>query len=186
MSRYLDEILVRLKALAECDSVEIHKDWVQVVMSHFRQHLESKNNGKDYPVLMFYCNWNLHKDLERGIVQDMLEDIDKVITDEESGHPADRISEILSLSKLRLEIIKLLETDGAVKSGVFVTEKNWIAFTELMFPFILNKPLVKKREPKTHHWIEFLELYDNGGKLFWRIKTSPGAGVFIGPLLRTS
>lgn len=108
-----------------------------------------------------------------------------MIVDESAGHPADRISEILSLSNLRLEIIKVLESDAGIKSGVFDTKENWIAFTELMFPFILNKPLVRTRQPKTHHWVESLELYDNNSELFWRIKTLPGDSMFTGHLMRT-
>ena len=185
MTQYLEEILNRLKTLADHQTTEIHKDWVQVVLTQFRQHLEALGAGSKYPILMFYCNWNLHKELDRGVVQDFLERISVVIVDESTGHPADRISEILSLPKLRLEIIKVLESDAGIKSGVFDTKANWIAFTELMFPFILNKPLVRTRQPKTHHYVESLELYDNNGELFWRIKTLPGGSMFTGPLMRT-
>ena len=185
MTPYLGEVIKRLKALAEHNTVEIHKDWVQVVMSQFRQHLEMRGTRNEYPILMFYCNWNLHQGLDMGIVQDILEKISIVITDETTGHPADRISEILSLSKLKLEITKVLEKDGGIKSGAFELEENWVAFTELMFPFILNKPLLRKREPNTSHWVESLELYDNNGKVFWRIITYPGDSFFEGPLMRT-
>ena len=185
MTQHLAEILNRLKILANHQTTEIHKDWVQVILSQFRQHLEASSKERKYPTLMFYCNWNLHKDLNRGVVQDILENISKVITDEKTGHPTDRISEILSLSNLRLETINILEADAAIKSGVFDIKENWIAFTELMFPFILNKPLVRTRNPKIHHWVESLELYDNEGKLFWKIKVSPGDSTFSGPLMRT-
>src|SRR3989338_6341289 len=123
MTQYLEEILNRLKAIADYQTTEIHKDWVQVILSQFRQHLEALGTGSKYPILMFYCNWNLHKDLDRGIVQDFLEKISVVITDESAGHPADRISEILSLPNLRLEIIKVLESDAGIKSGVFDTKE---------------------------------------------------------------
>jgi hypothetical protein len=185
MTQYLEEILKRLKILANQQTTKIHKDCVQVIMSQFRQHLEALRTESKYPVLMFYCNWNLHKDLNRGIVQDILEKISIAITDEKTGHPADNISAILGLSDLRLEIIKILESDADVKSGIFDIKANWIAFTELMFPFILSKPLVRTRKPKTHHWVESLELYDNKGKLFWKIKVSPGDSTFSGPLMRT-
>ncbi len=185
MTQYLEEILSRLKVLADHQTIEIHKDWVQVILSQFRQHLEALGSGSKYPILMFYCNWNLHKDLDKGVVQDFLEKMSVVIIDESAGHPADRISEILSLSKLRLEITKVLESDAGIKSGVFSIKENWVVFTELMFPFILNKPLIRTRKPITHHWVETLELYDNNGKLFWRINTSPGGLMFNGPLMRT-
>ncbi len=185
MSQHLKEIIKRLKILADHQTTEIHKDWVQVILSQFRQHLEAMETKNEYPILMFHCNWNLHKELNKGVVQDFLEEISVVIVDESTGHPADRISEILSLSKLRLEINKVLEADAGIKSGVFDSNKNWIAFTELMFPFILNKPLTNTRQPKTPHWVESLELYDNDGKLFWKIKTLPGGSIFTGPLLRT-
>lgn len=186
MTQHLTEILNRLKALAEHKSVQIHKDWVQVVLLQFRQHLEATGTGNKYPILMFYCNWNLHKDLDRGIVQDILQNISVVISNETTGHPSDRIAEVLALSKMRLEIIELLEKDAGIKTGVFDINENWIAFTELMFPFILDKPLMRKRSPTTHHWVESLKLYDNNGKLFWQIKVSPGDSEFNGPVMRTS
>lgn len=185
MTPYLEEVLKRLTSLAKHQTVEIHKDWVQVILSQFRQHLEVLDAGDKYPILMFYCNWNLHKDLERGIVQDFLDKISIVITDETVGHPADRISEILSLANLKSEIIKLLENDAGVKSGVFDLKENWTVFTELMFPFILKKPLIRKRKPKTSYWVDSLELYDNNGKVFWKITTSPGGDIFNGPLMKT-
>ena len=185
MTQHLEEILNRLKALANHQTIEIHKDWVQVVMSQFRQHMEAMGTGNQYPILKFYCNWNLHKELDKGVVQDILEKISIVISDETTGHPADRISEILSLSNLRIEIIKILEADAGIKAGIFDIKQNWISFTELMFPFILNKPLVRTGTPKTHHWVETLELYDDKGKLYWKIKVAPGDSTFSGPLMRT-
>jgi hypothetical protein len=184
MSKYLQEIDRRLKDIAGNQQVVINKDWIHVIMSQFRQHLESCSKQTKHRILMFYCNWNLHIDLDRGIVQDILENISKVISDDTTGHPADRVSEILSLSKLRIEIKDVLQ-ERNVKSGVFEDYENWKAFTELMFPFLLDKPLKRKRKPQTHHWVESLELYDNGGNVFWRIQTEPGNGQFIGPLLRT-
>ena len=185
MTQYLEEILNRLKTLADHQTTEIHKDWVQVVLTQFRQHLEALGAGSKYPILMFYCNWNLHKELDRGVVQDFLERISVVIVDESTGHPADRISGNTITPEIAIRNIKVLESDAGIKSGVFDTKANWIAFTELMFPFILNKPLVRTRQPKTHHWVESLELYDNNGELFWRIKTLPGGSMFTGPLMRT-
>lgn len=185
MTKSLQEVINRLKDLSEYSTTEIHKDWVQVVMSLFRQHLETSGSKQKYPILMFYCNWNLHGNLKKGIVQDILEKISKVTVDESMGHPADRISEILSLSRLRQEITDVLKESASIKSGVFDINENWKAFTELMFPFLLEKPLKRTRNPQTPYWVESLELYDNDGKLFWRIKTLPGNNVFSGPLLRT-
>ncbi|TSC55663.1 MAG: hypothetical protein Greene041679_588 [Parcubacteria group bacterium Greene0416_79] len=170
--------------MAENQTATIGKDWVHVVMSYFRQHLESSGEQTKYPVLMFYCNWNLHKDLERGIVQDVLKKISIVITDDTTGHPADRISEILSLSQLRSEIRTVLKQIG-VESGLFENYENWKMFTELMFPFLMEKPLKCKTRPPTHHWVESLKLYDNQGQVYWKIEVRPGDSKFYGPLLRT-
>lgn len=183
-TNHLDEVIRRLKDLSESPTAVINKDWVQVVMSQFRQHVEAQGAEGNYRVLMFYCNWNLHTKLDRGIVQDFLKDISDVICNEQSGHPADRISEILSMTKLRNEIRNILGKEG-IEAGIFEIDSNWKSFTELMFPFLLNKPLHRKRSITTHHWVESLELYDNTGKLFWRIKVMPGNSEFIGPILRT-
>jgi hypothetical protein len=184
MSRYLEEINNRLKDLAKNQTTVVNKDWVYVVMSYFRQHLESSGEQTKYPIMMFYCNWNLHKDLDKGIVQDILKKISVVITDNTTGHPADRISEILSLSQLRTEIRNVLK-QIKVESGLFETYENWKIFTELMFPFLIEKPLKCKTKPQTHHWVESLELYDNQGQMYWRIEVKPGDSKFHGPLLRT-
>lgn len=183
-SMFIEDINRRLKDLAETPTAEISKDWVHVVMSLFRQHLDSSDERNKYQVLRFFCNWILHVDLHKGIVQDKLEKISQVITDDTTGHPADRISEILSLSQLRSEIRDILNRSG-VKSGLFDDYKNWKAFTELMFPFLMEKPLRRKKSPETHHWVESLELYDKGGQVFWRIETLPGNHKFNGPLFRT-
>lgn len=183
-TKHIQEIVERLKAIAEFPTVGIHKDWVQVVMSQFRQHVEAAGLRNKYKVLMFYCNWNLHPELDRGIVQDFLKKISGVINDDRAGHPTDRISEILSMAKLRNEIREVLKNEGH-ESGVFEIDKNWIAFTELMFPFLLDKPLRRKGEVKTPHWVESLELYDNVGKLFWRIQVMPESHESVGPVLRT-
>ena len=153
-------------------------------MSNFRQHLEVENLQSKYRVLTFYCNWNLHKDLDKGIVQDMLDSISNVIVEDTTGHPADRISEILSLSTLRVQIKEVLSNAG-FESGLFEIYENWVAFTELMFPFLLEKPLKRTRKAQTHHWVESLKLYDSEGKLFWQIEVMPGNNLFHGPVLRT-
>lgn len=184
-TKHLDEVIHRLKNLSESPSTEIHKDWVQVVLSQFRQHIESLDIKENYRVLMFYCNWNLHFELDKGIVQDFLQDISEVICDETSGHPADRISEILSMTQLRKEIRDILGK-GGIEAGIFEIDNNWKSFTELMFPFLLNKPLRRKRTINTPHWVESLELYDNAGKLFWRIQVMPENKEFVGPVLRTN
>lgn len=185
MTPHLKEIIKRLTDLSEHSTTQIHKDWVQVVMTLFRQHLEARNIKDQYPILMFYCNWNLHTNLDKGIVQKMLQEISIVITDETTGHPADRISEILALTRLRMEIIGVLNSHAGIRCRVFDLNDNWVAFTELMFPFLLNKPLKRTFSPQTHHWVESLELYDNAGKLFWQIRVSPGDSIFKGPLSRT-
>ncbi len=185
-TKYLEEILNRLRDLAEYTNSEttIHKDWVQVVMGQFRQHLESLKIKSQYPILNFYCNWSLHDKLNQGIVQKILRKISGVINNPDAGHPADRISEILSLSHLRTEIIEVLNNQGGVKSGVFNLDKNWVAFTELMFPFLLDKPLKRTEKPQTKYWVESLSLFDNNGKLFWKIEVLPGEMTFTGPLVR--
>ncbi len=184
-TKHLDEIILRLRDISEPSSVEIHKDWVQVVMSQFRQHVEALNIKDNYRVLIFYCNWNLHSELDKGIVQDFLKSISDVICDEKSGNPADRISEILSMTQLRKEIIDILGK-GGIEAVIFEIDSNWKSFTELMFPFLLNKPLRRKRTINTPHWVESLELYDNAGKLFWRIQVMPENKEFVGPVLRTN
>ncbi|MBX4200148.1 hypothetical protein KW790_01690 [Candidatus Parcubacteria bacterium] len=185
MTGFLKEIDQRLRVLAEQPTAVIHKDWVQVVMSTLRQHLEALGQQRRYPILMFYCNWCQHKDLHRGIVQDLLEKITEIIVDDTTGHPADRISEILSLTTFRSDIRDILKKGLGVQAGLFEDYDNWRKFTELLFPFILEKPLKRKRKAKTHHWVELLELFDNGGHVFWRIRVEPGGSNFIGPLLRT-
>jgi len=70
-TKHFDEVMRRLKDLSESSIAEIHKDWVQVVMTQFRQHVETLKAQGSYRVLMFYCNWNLHTELNRGIVQDI-------------------------------------------------------------------------------------------------------------------
>jgi hypothetical protein len=183
----LDQIIERLTALSLSEVNEVSKDWVFVVMALFRQHLEQTAQGKQYKILMFYCNWLLHVELDKGIVQDMLIEMSVVIDDPTKGHPSDRISEIISLSKLRSEIILLLKNDANINCGMFDIYSNWIAFSELFFPFILNKPLVKKPSTSTltNYWVEKLELYDNSARLGWKITVNPGNMQFSHYVYRT-
>lgn len=182
-TKYIKEIVDRLRKSTEHSSSKVHKDWVLVILTLFRQHLEANSLIKKYPVLFFYCNWNVHPSLDRGIVQDFLGRISNVINNDKAGHPADRISEILSMSHMRNDIRQILKQEG-FESGIFEIEENWIIFTELMFQFLLNKPLYRKKESNFLNAVESLELYNNNGKLFWSIKVSPNNREFIGPVMR--
>lgn len=191
-SIYLDQILNRINTLpsSEAGTGIISRDWVFVTMALFRQHLDETKQSGHYKILMFYCNWLLHTTLENGgssVVPEMIVKMSNVINDPGTGHPADRISEIISLTHLRSEIIQLLKKDAQVNCGIFDLHPNWVSFSEMIFPFILNKPLVKKIsvDTGTEYWVEKLELYDDSGKLGWKIIVNPGNQVFQHYIYRT-
>lgn len=198
-TRYLDEIKQRLESAAS--SGALHRDTVIALLSLFRQHLEAMRLQQQYRVLMVYCNWSLHTDLDRGIVQDFLSDISAILVDDnKSGHPNDKIAEALSLARLRAEIRAVLKA-ASIESGLFDSSQGWKTFLSQMLPLIMEKPLNRTRPATTAIYAESVQLYvpdlkslDPGfvaaakvkeDSVFWGIRAMPKAVWITGLLVLT-
>ena len=192
MDKYLSQIHQRL---GEVDaSGVLHQDTVQTILSLFRQHLEANKQKKQYPSLMFYCNWSLHVSLDKGIVQDILDKISAVFVDPHEKDPVATISEILSLRSLRSEI-KTILGDAGIRPGLFDTYAGWKAFLGQMVKALLEKPLKRKRNSSIAICAETLELYVcppgvslayrspsvTEDTVFWRVWAMPKGVTITGP-----
>ncbi len=194
LTQYLQEIISRI------DTKTLHKDGVLSILSFFRQHLEKESLMSKYKILILYCNWALHTDLDRGIVQNILDEISDVIVDSSKGHPSDRIAEILSIAGLRKDIRNVLSEEG-IKARIFETHDNWRVFTGFLFSFILNKPLKSRRKSNTQIYVQELSLFNpdptsidakikkqfevGRDTVFWKIRVMPDDKEFSHPLMFT-
>ena len=92
----------------------------------------------------FYCNWSLHVRLDKGIVQDIMQEISDIISDEREVDYNDRINRVLSLCQLRREINEILDTIG-VKSKLFNSLSGWKTLLKVFLRSLIEKPLVLRR-----------------------------------------
>jgi len=198
MNKYLSEIQDRLKTVDSTGM--LHRDTVRVLFDLFRQHIEENRLQHKYRVLMFYCNWSLHVSLDKGIVQDILDDISAVLADPNEKLHCDRISVILSVARLRAEIRHLLNNAGFT-SIMFDSHPDWEKFLSFMSPALLNKPLVRTRPTSLTIYADKLDLHVpdlslldpkyvaacsvRDGAVFWRVFAMPKGVTISGPLSLT-
>jgi len=196
MNKYLSDIQRKLAKIAV--SGFLPEDTVRVLLDLFRQHLEANGLQLQYRILMFYCNWSLHVRLDKGIVQDILDDISTVLADPSEKAPNDRINEILSLARLRSEIRQVLNSAG-IKSVLFDSHQDWKAFLDLLTPALLDKPLVRTRSTSLVVYAVKVDLYEpdlsrldpeyisacslREGAVFWRVFAAPKDVTVTGPLV---
>lgn len=164
---YLTKIEKRLKDLVEKPT--INGDWVFVTMALFRQHIEAANLKSSHRHLNFYCNWLVHDSLGHKYAQELLKKISVVLIDPTTGHPSDRIAEIL-FKDFRENIRQILSPRQA---GIFEGYTDWKSFCELMWQFLLDKPLQWDKQTKDIV-IHFFELFEKNGQVWWRIQLQSG------------
>jgi hypothetical protein len=113
-------------------------------MVQARHLLEESLKRKEYVVLEFYCDWMVHTKLDRSEVSmSILRDITKVIIknwNPTSGDTVNQVSEVIGLSKLKTELIKLFD-ECNLPTAIFTIEENWKNLMGFLTYFLAYKPV---------------------------------------------
>ena len=123
-------------------------------MQSIRILLEIDQCGAKYKFTSHYCNWLLHKELDRSSSPVIIEEITKSINDFNSKNDLiKKITESLSIKKLVLELKEILWTK--IENKVLVSkmdfEDYWLNFITILLNQIVLRPLKLK---ETHIQIE--------------------------------
>lgn len=146
VDKYLTEAARKLAAIESTGS--FHEDTILALMALFRQHIEANNLMAEFRITHFYCNWSLHDQLDRGIVQDILQELSEIVSDLHGTDYNDRVNETLGLTNFRSEVRNMLDTAG-IQSSLFNIYRGWIAFSQVLVKSLVGKPLVRKNRVYT-------------------------------------
>ena len=193
MSSNLKQVLARLAAV-EAGS-HLSNDGVARLLTLLRKFLEEADLKPNYRTLNLYCNWSLHTSLDRGGVQEILDEVSSAFQDP-NAHPNDRVCEILSLAQLRAELRAIL-TEAGTSSRLLDTREGWKALVSVMAPLLLENSLVRTRKPSVDVYAESLrlEIVDlaslhpeyvakaqlKPGAIFWKVRVMPKDVLVCGP-----
>ena len=118
-------------------------------MQKIRLLLEIDNTKNSYKVLNHYCNWLLHKNLDKGISPDIIEEIGASFEKAKSKNDFIKIiNEALSLKKLIVELKEVLYKSIGFKYDNFIENDDfWINFIAIFSNEIKLRPiyLIKKQ-----------------------------------------
>jgi hypothetical protein len=195
-SNYINQVAAKLRAIEQEDA--FHEDTVLSLLVLIRQHLETNRLKQKYKITNFYCNWCLHSSLNREPIKEILQEISKVVEDKEEMLLNDRINEIISIQRLRQELVEIVASDG-ISSSLFSTYRGWQAFLRVMLKSLLNKPIQRTDKPTTGKFVQqlILEIPDistvDGDYLdqnaisesivFWKVLILPIGYYVTGPLV---
>lgn len=198
MDKYLRQAAEKLATIDSTGS--FHEDTVPTLLVLFRQHLEANNLKSRYRITNFYCNWSLHVSLDKGIVQDILQEISDIISDENETNYNDRINEILSMRRLRMELVEILDGIGA-KSKLFNSHTGWRAFLKVLLRSLIDKPIERRGTSTLAKFAGKLTLnvpdltqleqdyitnnQISSNAVFWQVLVLPMDYTLIGPLVLT-
>ena len=198
MDRYLRQAADKLAAIDNTGT--FYEDSVLKLFALFRQHLEANNLESRYKITKFYCDWSLHVLLDRGIAQDILHEISDIISDKNETNYNDRINDVLSLRRLRTEIMEILDTIGA-KSKLFNSHSGWKALLKVLLKSLIEKPLERRGTITSALFASRLTLcvpeltkldqdyiidsQISENTVFWEVLVSPKGFILRGPLALT-
>jgi hypothetical protein len=119
-------------------------------MQKIRLLLEIDNTKGNYKVLNHYSNWLLHKNLDKGISLDIIEEIGASFENANSKNNFIKIiNEALSVKKLIVELKEVLYKSIGFKYDNFIENDDfWINFIAIVINEIKLRPiyLTKKQE----------------------------------------
>jgi hypothetical protein len=201
MNRFINQVAVKLKAINH--ACAFHEDTVLALFALIRQHLEASALMTTYKTTVFYCDWCLHPKLDRSsTIKEFLQQIDDVISDDKELSLNDKINEIISIQRLRNELVQIAESAG-VNSNVFNSHAGWIAFLQVLLYWLKDKPIVRKQgkqatakrfaaqfvletpdlSPVDKGYLDEFAIYQ--GAVFWKIMVLPIGYDLTGPLVIT-
>jgi len=137
-NKYINQVVAKLGAIEQAGA--FHEDTVLALFALIRQHLEANGLKQKYWITNFYCNWCLHTSLDRSPAREFLQEISEVVADEKETLLNDRINEIISIPRLRKELVEIVTSVG-VSSSLFSKYTGWQAFLRVFLKSLLVKPI---------------------------------------------
>jgi len=122
----------------------ISPESVSYFMFKIRLLLEINNQKGRYKILNHYCNWLLHKNLDKGISPEIIKEISSLFTKNITKNEfVIEINEILSIKKLIVELKEMLYINiGFKHQYTFENDQFWINFLIIFLKEIKLKPLL--------------------------------------------
>jgi len=135
---------------------------VSYFMQSIRILIEIDNSQTQYKITSHYCNWLLHKELDRAISPVIIKDIAESFKEYESKNDLiKKINSAISLKKLVEELKEILwiNVDKKVLVSKIDHDEYWIKIIQLILNQIEFRPLKLK---KKHIKIDGFEFTING------------------------
>ena len=131
------------------------------IMQSIRILIEIDDCKSKYPITTLYCNWLLHKELDRTNLPSTI--IQNIANSFQNFHSKNdlikKINEAISLKKLIVEIKEILWKN--INNKVIVSkidfEEYWIKYIQLILSQVLFRP-IKLKEDKTEILVEGFNL----------------------------
>jgi len=146
------ESSLRSKIISEIEQFLVKENFsVEAVcffMQSIRVLLEIDNTKENYPITEHYCNWLLHKELDRKRSPKIIQEI--ALSFKESNSKIEIINKVgkaIELQKLISELQDILWKNIADKMKVrnFDFESNWLKFIQVIFNQIIFRPIKLKK-----------------------------------------
>jgi hypothetical protein len=136
-----DELLAKMHGRIDA-GVTCEEDLLFLLVK-MRKLLERKELKRDYPALLFYCDWSVHAVMDRQGAKDMLRQVDELIDRYLDGNrdTLREVAALLSLAGLRTEIRRFCGHFG-LPPYVVAYDDTWNRFRELFVRNISDCPLI--------------------------------------------
>jgi hypothetical protein len=114
-------------------------------LKYSRELLELTKSKNKFRLVNFYCNWVFHPELDKGTwLARFFENLNDAYQEEKSqadcDHFLQRISEEISLNRMRFELIDFLNLNG-INGNILKKDDLWYAFTIVILDDLIGKKL---------------------------------------------
>lgn len=155
------------------------KDWIKrasergmeredivFLMVQVRHLIEGKHNISEYRTAELYCNWMVHTNIfssDGGLL--IIRDLTKVLVENWTNTKetmAKEMSNVLGLSNLRTELIKLFNKHS-IPTIIFSNYENWKSVASFLTYYLRGKPIhfSNKKDIEKQRLIDLIEEIEN-------------------------
>ena len=128
---------------------------ISFFMIKVRLLLEMEDQKNRYKILNHYCNWFLHKSLDRGLSPVIINEISSLFSKRlKKNDFVVGINEILSIKKLVVELKEVLYLNICFKyQYTFENDQFWIIFFKIFLIELKQKPLLLMKKSVVEHQV---------------------------------
>jgi len=142
------ESSLRSKIISEIEQFLVKENFTVEAVCFFMQSirilLEIDNSKDKYPITEHYCNWLLHKELNRKRSPKIIEEIATSLKVSNSKiEIINKIGKAIELQKLVSEIQEILWAKASDKMKIrdFDFETNWLKFIQVIISQVIYRPI---------------------------------------------